>query len=105
MLERKFGMERLTVIDLKAEAKRRGLRGYSRLRKAELINLLTQRGERVNRNVEQPEVIFVEEPEVIFVEEPEVIFVEQPEICQPVQPISSGSLLKNKKKRKLEKKA
>ena len=95
-------MERLRVIDLKAIAKSKGLRGYSKLRKAELINLLRQ-NQRQNRNVEQPEVIFVEEPEVIFVEEPEVIFVEEPEICQPVQPISAGSLLKNKKKRKLEK--
>ena len=42
MLIRKFGMERLSVIDLKAEAKRRGLRGYSKLRKAELINLLRE---------------------------------------------------------------
>ena len=42
MLIRKFAMERLSVIDLKAEAKRRGLRGYSKLRKAELINLLRE---------------------------------------------------------------
>ena len=55
MLKHKFGMERLRVIDLKAEAKRRGLRGYSKLRKAELINLLTQRP--------KGEVIFVEESE------------------------------------------
>ena len=47
----KFAMERLTVIQLKAEAKRRGLRGYSKLRKAELINLLTQRGNRSKRKV------------------------------------------------------
>ena len=56
-------MERLRVIDLKAIARSKGLRGYSKLRKAELINFLRQ-----NRS----EVIFVEEPEVIFVEEPEV---------------------------------
>ena len=47
-------MERLRVIDLKAIARTKGLRGYSKLRKAELINFLRQ-------NVE---VIFVEEPEV-----------------------------------------
>ena len=41
-LKRKFGMEKLTVIELKTEAKRRGLSGYSKLRRAELINLLTQ---------------------------------------------------------------
>ena len=35
-------LERLRVIDLKAEAKSRGLRGYSKLRKAELIDLLTK---------------------------------------------------------------
>ena len=77
-------MEKFTVINLKAEAKRRGLRGYSKLRKAELINLLTQstqRGERL-----KGEVIFMEEPEVIFVEEPE----------------HSKQSLKNKKKRERE---
>ena len=42
-------MERLRVIDLKAEAKRRGLRGYSKLRKAELINFL-----------KRPEIIFID---------------------------------------------
>lgn len=33
-------MDNMKVQELKAEAKRLGLRGYSRLRKAELINLL-----------------------------------------------------------------
>ena len=78
-------MENLKVVDLKEIAKSRGLRGYSKLRKAELIDLLTQRGE----------IIFVEQPEVIFVEEPEVIFVEEPQTCQPEirDLISAGSLL------------
>ena len=35
-------LTKLRVIDLKAEAKSRGLRGYSKLRKAELIDLLKQ---------------------------------------------------------------
>ena len=42
-------MERLRVIDLKEIAKSRGFRGYSKLRKAELIDLLT------------PNIIFIDE--------------------------------------------
>ena len=37
-----MSIHRITVIELKAEAKRRGLHGYSKLRKAELINLLRE---------------------------------------------------------------
>ena len=77
-------MKKLTVINLKAEAKRRGFRGYSKLRKADLINLLTQSTQRGERS--KGEVIFVEQPEVIFVEEPE----------------HSKQSLKNKKKRERE---
>ena len=33
---------KLRVVDLKAIAKKRGLRGYSKLRKAELIDFLKQ---------------------------------------------------------------
>ena len=36
-------MENLRMAELKALARERGLRGYSRLRKAELIELLTRR--------------------------------------------------------------
>lgn len=43
-------MESLRVPELKAEAKSRGLRGYSKFRKAELINLLKQ-SERPMRKV------------------------------------------------------
>ena len=43
-------MERLRVIDLKAIAKLRGLRGYSKLRKADLIDLIRQI-ERQNREL------------------------------------------------------
>ena len=51
MLKRKkFTMERLTVNDLKAGARSRGLRGYSKLRKAQLINRL-RLCERLNRKV------------------------------------------------------
>ena len=56
----------MKIVDLKEIAKSRGLCGYSRLCKAELINLLTSRDERVKRSersVEEPEVIFVEEAE------------------------------------------
>ena len=44
-----LNMERLRVIDLKEIAKSRGFRGYSKLRKAELIDLLT------------PKIIFIDE--------------------------------------------
>ena len=76
-------MERLRVVDLKEIAKSKGLRGYSKLRKAELINFLKS-------NTPKGIVIFVEEEE------------EEPEVCQL---LSAGSLLENKKKRKAEKKA
>ena len=49
-------MNNLRVIDLKSIAKSKGLRGYSQLRKAELIDLLTREGVRP-----KGEVIFVEE--------------------------------------------
>ena len=42
-------MERNTVVQLRQIAKERGLRGYSKLRKAELIKFINQsRLERVN---------------------------------------------------------
>ena len=44
-------LTRLSVKELKSVAKLKGLRGYSQLRKAELINLLTQRGKRSKRKV------------------------------------------------------
>ena len=78
-------MQHLRVINLKALAKSKGLRGYSKLRKAELINLLTDDGVKM-----KPEVIFIEEPEVIFVEESEVVN----------QPNSKQSLEEEEEKRK-----
>ena len=78
-------MQNLRIIELKALAKSKGLRGYSKLRKAELINLLTDDGVKM-----KPEVIFIEEPEVIFVEESEVVN----------QPNSKQSLEEEEEKRK-----
>ena len=107
-------LKSMKVPQLKNKVKEMGLRGYSRLCKAELINLLksTEIGERPKGIV-----IFVEEPEQSSSEASEemtlhksntpkgiVIFVEEeePKVCQP---LSAGSLLENKKKRKAEKKA
>ena len=43
-------MNRLRVIDLKAKAKLRGLREYSKLRKAELIDFLKQSERKYTKN-------------------------------------------------------
>ena len=88
MIIRKFGMERLRVVDLKAIAKLKGLRGYSKLRKADLINLLTQRGER-------PEIIFIDEAED---ERPEIIFIDEAEDEIPDQHQSEGEEQKRVRK-------
>ena len=59
-------MELLTRNDLKLIAKSKGLRGYSKLRKAELIEFIRP------GKLEEPEIIFVEKPEIIFVDEAEM---------------------------------
>ena len=53
MTTTRIDLSKLRVVDLKAEAKKRGLRGYSKLRKAELINFLKQ-SEQANTYSEKP---------------------------------------------------
>ena len=53
-------MDRLKVPELKAEAKRLGLRRLSRLRKAELINVINQAHERERERVRNFTPIFKE---------------------------------------------
>lgn len=96
-------MEKFTVIDLKAEAKRRGLRGYSKLRKAELIYLLTQSTQRGERP--KGEVIFVEEPEVIFVEEPKQSLKNKKKREREVRRAEKKSRKAEKRQREAEKKS
>ena len=58
-------MERLKVADLKALSKSLGLRGYSRLRKAELVKLIMDRLSSRPRPRPQPCQV-IEDPEGII---------------------------------------
>ena len=80
-------MDKLKVPELKAEAKRLGLRRFSRLRKAELIDVINQGHERERERSRNLTPIF-DEPV------PEI----NSQILQPTRAVKKKSRTKSKKK-------